>query len=955
MSSLIFRYLRSKIYWIMFDCEFTRCIISKINENDIYILPVTNKGSGIRLLLSPEQNYLIEYAWEGATLNLIDCRTCNDGILAKRIILHPDYLIDISALAACFKEYGPHALHYIYHLIEPSDPSAYTLLGNTVNLFFDNNVRENSVTYRDCLMKTFHDEALAYLSVPECDLRKIYFQRIESQYHNTETSVNDLFQLQHPPLNKKNGWLEPSFVCPQLGLSGRLDYLELYPDHHASVVELKSGKWNDYAHQAKQSHYIQTMLYAEVIHFNQGIDYSNINCYLLYNTYPLLNKEIYISHQVEEAFHIRNRIIGYLHQIIEGHADALFSSDKVNEISLSSSPLWIKYERPQLLTLIQVIECATESVRQWFFSQIQYIVKEEELNRIGGTQSYNNDRAACNMWLQSTTEKLQSGKVIYPLTIATLDTQGEEVFGITLKLSEPLCHDFRLGDSIVIYPATQEKESIVSKQIVLRGNIVNYDDKTVSVALRQSVRTIHLNTSESVTYICEHDIINSSLGLACRAIYRMLLAPIRWQDLLINGALPELPVIPSDISVKTQETNNVENLVEQMFHTPEYFLLVGPPGTGKTSVLLKSLISRLYQDTQESVLILSYTHRAVDEISQTLEQLIAEGIPALDYIRLGTNFDCHPDYHHRLLCKKVEESDRRSTLQKIIDEQRIFLSTTSRMNAQHHLFNVKQFDTIIVDEASQLLDYHCIELLTHAKRFILIGDPKQLPAVSLQTEGVSLFERLYRMTMQKASSVIGELHTQGRMHPEVAKFANRMFYNNQLQMVPLSHQLEKDGRLPRYGFIHVDAPILKGRKFNENEAIETARLIAKIYNAYQSDKIPFRSNTIGVIVPYRNQIATIRNAMSELQIDVIDKINIDTVERYQGSQRDIIIFCTTVSTKQQMEQLCVPIEINQTIVDRKLNVAITRARKHLYIIGNKEILSHSSIYAGMIDAMEQGV
>jgi len=114
----------------------------------------------------------------------------------------------------------------------------------------------------------------------------------------------------------------------------------------------------------------------------------------------------------------------------------------------------------------------------------------------------------------------------------------------------------------------------------------------------------------------------------------------------------------------------------------------------------------------------------------------------------------------------------------------------------------------------------------------------------------------------------------------------------------------------------------------------------------------------GIIVPYRQQIAAIRTAISALLphpspliTNSSSLINIDTVERYQGSQRDIIIYTTTVSTPDQLSLLSTPIELDGQLIDRKLNVAITRARKHLFIVGNRQLLKKSPIYMELLSAM----
>ena len=108
---------------------------------------------------------------------------------------------------------------------------------------------------------------------------------------------------------------------------------------------------------------------------------------------------------------------------------------------------------------------------------------------------------------------------------------------------------------------------------------------------------------------------------------------------------------------------------------------------------------------------------------------------------------------------------------------------------------------------------------------------------------------------------------------------------------------------------------------------------------------------VGIIVPFRNQIALIRKEMSHLDIPAYEQINIDTVERYQGSQRDIIIFSTTVSTPYELAILSAPVQMDDGLIDRKLNVAITRARKQFFLVGNPPLLSQSEPYRLLIQQL----
>ncbi|HOY21208.1 MAG TPA: C-terminal helicase domain-containing protein, partial [Haliscomenobacter sp.] len=129
-------------------------------------------------------------------------------------------------------------------------------------------------------------------------------------------------------------------------------------------------------------------------------------------------------------------------------------------------------------------------------------------------------------------------------------------------------------------------------------------------------------------------------------------------------------------------------------------------------------------------------------------------------------------------------------------------------------------------------------------------------------------------------------------------------------------------------------------KTNRHEAEMVGELVAKIQALYAHNGRPFTPRSLGIITPYRAQIAQIRQALQQKGIDV-DQITIDTVERYQGGARDIIIISLSTNTASQFRSL---ISLSEEGVDRKLNVALTRAREQLIILGNGELLSGNAVY-----------
>ena len=136
-------------------------------------------------------------------------------------------------------------------------------------------------------------------------------------------------------------------------------------------------------------------------------------------------------------------------------------------------------------------------------------------------------------------------------------------------------------------------------------------------------------------------------------------------------------------------------------------------------------------------------------------------------------------------------------------------------------------------------------------------------------------------------------------------------------------------------------------KVNSAEASAIARIAAEVRRRHGADFDP--AATLGVIVPYRNQIAAVREAMARTGVDGLDCIDVDTVERYQGSQRDTIIYGFTVRRRYQLNFLTSNVFFEDgEPIDRKLNVAMTRAREHLVMVGNAPLLCQNAVFARLI-------
>ena len=276
---------------------------------------------------------------------------------------------------------------------------------------------------------------------------------------------------------------------------------------------------------------------------------------------------------------------------------------------------------------------------------------------------------------------------------------------------------------------------------------------------------------------------------------------------------------------------------------------------------------------------------------------------------------------------------------------------------------------MIIDEASQILEPYLTFLWKACNRKILIGDHKQLPAVviqdskncviteplltniGLQSTSHALFDRLLRRTKENGwTHAYGLLSRQGRMHKDLLEFPNKQFYENELK-VPFEWQNEKlqwqKTDIPshqiisthRLALFHIEPEDIKSTfsKTSFEEAKQTVDLLHSIYQMYKTNGRAFDHNSVGIITPFRAQIVLIEQLIKSLGINELEKTTVDTVERYQGGQRAIIILCFSVQSLNRVSQI--QSLTTDQLVDRKLNVALTRARQQLFLVGNVKILS----------------
>ena len=965
-----------------------RLVVNHWDEQFIYGYSDTYASDTLLQVIYTEQTYfneLPQLLYTGAQLNLLTVAIDEKGVLhPEQFVLEPDYLLDISALAECLQHYGEHPLNYLVSKFKPRETSHHILLGNAANQFLDDCVNEQPeqpADYRRSIQKVFRDEMLAYTACNHID--KEYFQRAQSQFNNIRQTIQAVFNSPTCQIDKDGALLEPSFLCECMGLQGRMDFLQ---GDYRNLIELKSGKAEGIGAtiRPRESHALQMALYKEVLFYNLDIPREAVNSYLFYSQYPKLFAERSAKAQIQRAMNLRNHIVRneMVLKVDGGRTLIPTLTPTLLNTRQVKGKLWENYQYPQLKAFLAPFHTADELTMAYFYTFTAFVAREQFLSKMGDARCDSNNGFA-STWNSDTLTKQAAGNILTDLTIADF-VRNEGIEKVILNIptyEEGFLPNFRTGDIVMLYERDGEEDNATNRQVI-RGSIEKLGTNQLIVALKNRQRNAAVFPLTS-RYAIEHDFMDSSYGNLYRGLYSLLTAPSHRRDLLLCQREPQ-----TDLSVTLKGTylnEQINHIVSQAKQAKDYFLLVGPPGTGKTSVALRSMVEEFLIE-ENHILLLSYTNRAVDEICEMLESIT----PLPPYLRIGGELSCEERFRPHLMKNKMQQCCNRKEVQDTLLDIHIVVGTVSSISGHPELFDLTHFDVAIIDESSQILEPQIMGILCAHRngmcaidKFILIGDHKQLPAVVLQrTEesqvndetlhaiGLtdcrnSLFERLY--ARQQGNGTHAMLHRQGRMHPAISHFANLHFYGGRLDIVPVAHQQaplewrhyntdDADEQLvatQRLSFIDTPYPPTEdSNKINRNEARITARLVKAIHQLCQKNDLPFdAARRIGIIVPFRNQIAMIAHELAALDIEGTEAITIDTVERYQGSQRDIIIYSTTVSQPYQLDILSVTTQADGQLIDRKLNVALTRARKQLFIVGNAHLLRQNEIYRKLVESI----
>jgi DNA replication ATP-dependent helicase Dna2 len=461
------------------------------------------------------------------------------------------------------------------------------------------------------------------------------------------------------------------------------------------------------------------------------------------------------------------------------------------------------------------------------------------------------------------------------------------------------------------------------------------------------------------------------------------------RELIVDSRAPTFKPMSGDANIPTASQVSMNSdqraAISKVMSAKDYALVLGMPGTGKTTTIahiIRTLVAK-----GKSVLLTSYTHTAVDNILLKIKS------DKIGILRLGASAKIHPDVRE-FATLAAEPKDSLEALEKSWMEPPVVATTCLTIN--HPLFNRRIFDYCIVDEASQITLPVCLGPIRMAQKFILVGDHYQLPPLVQNKEAMEggLDVSLFKLLCEAHPQAVVSLEHQYRMCADIMLLSNTFIYSGRLKcgtpsVASRQLALPKPTGLHSYHqksqplrssarsicpspesagcwlsrslapgtpvvFINTDliSPTLEAQSGSRITNTLEARLVTHLTLSLLA--LGVSANEIGIIAFYRSQLALLRTSLSsahtqtqssELAAPAVGPgcagVELHTADKFQGRDKEVVIVS------------CVRSNENGTVGDllkdrRRVNVALTRARSKLIILGSEKTLSSNELLRDMV-------
>ena len=548
-------------------------------------------------------------------------------------------------------------------------------------------------------------------------------------------------------------------------------------------------------------------------------------------------------------------------------------------------------------------------------------------------------------------------------------------------------HQFRSGQPVRIYVEEEEDERQVTGVVhYVRDNrmkVILYDEDYPDWIMGHSLAVEQL--FDARTYKFMEEALRDARGAHGR--YRYLL------ERLLGEEGPA--TYPDPDPVKGSHLNESQlQAVSAMQKFEDILVLHGPPGTGKTTTLVEGISEMVRQG--QKILVTAASNTAVDVLTERLAgrsisilrlgnisrvndeilDLTIEGQLAkqaeskkIKQLKIEAAALREKAGKHKRQFGREERTKRKSLygeareiqrwanqlekqiIRRLVDEAQVICATL--VNSDHNLLRDQEFDCTIVDEAGQALDPALFIPLSRSQRWIMAGDPYQLPPTvkSREAEKLGLATNMLENWVQACKPSFF-LDTQYRMHADIMWFSNAHFYNDRLRAAPeVASKTLSIAQSAPVEFVDTAGCDFQEKindenlsRYNEGEGFILREHFLQLRQDFEQSKAPFPR--VGIITPYREQVRHLNKLLTEDSDWAAYRsyIKIDSIDGFQGNERTIIYISLVRSNDRG--------EIGFLTDYRRMNVALTRAREKLIVIGDSATLGQDPFYRQWLERVE---
>ncbi|WP_339873489.1 DEAD/DEAH box helicase [Olleya marilimosa] len=402
---------------------------------------------------------------------------------------------------------------------------------------------------------------------------------------------------------------------------------------------------------------------------------------------------------------------------------------------------------------------------------------------------------------------------------------------------------------------------------------------------------------------------------------------------LLSGELNN-PITSNKRYNQLNESQNIA--VAHAALAPHFHIIQGPPGTGKTLTI--SHIAKLYLNAGKKVFITAPTHTAINNCINAVSSIVKD---ASKVVKIGEKYQAFEILNNHYVTRKTRLPLEKYLINKELSQEGIIIGGTPYCMCYpaSKRLNNWEFDVALIDEAAQMSIPLAVSVMSKSKKFIFVGDHKQLDPIMPNGTGLSMFsESIFRRLVRLYPNHKTLLNISYRLNNSLIRIPNALFYNNQLTS---DRSLSvSDKRIESVNFNevlnHKDPKILYLHKeFDaQGRSPHEANIVAEIVNDMVDNGVDYKD--IGIMTPYRAQVREIKKALNRVigGIDTEDTelLFIDTVDRMQGQERKYILYSMANSHPLESKR-----RLDFFYSSNRLNVAITRAIEKCIVIANYKV------------------